>query len=90
MQRHITKEPGFLSYPASAVVSVFSKQTEYSDGGDEFWEAEVWEGLREEREGGGREGERREGLKREMGLNYVMWQMMNGRGNLEAISSLLP
>lgn len=44
VERVITKEPGYLSYPASAIVMVFSKQTEYNDRGEEFWEAEVREG----------------------------------------------
>lgn len=39
--RHITRDKGFLSYPSSAIVTVFSKQSYYNDNGAEFWEAEV-------------------------------------------------
>lgn len=39
--RHITKDQGFLSYPSSAIVTIFSKQSYYDENGEEFWEAEV-------------------------------------------------
>ena len=42
-QRHITQETGFLSYPASARVSVLVKRAYFAENGEEFWEAEVWE-----------------------------------------------
>ena len=35
----ITKEIGFLSYPSSSMVVVYSKEVDYK--GLEFWEAEV-------------------------------------------------
>ena len=41
-QRHITRETGFLSYPASARVSVLVKGAYFAEKGEEFWEAEVW------------------------------------------------
>ena len=41
MERLITREPGHLSYPSSAIVSVFAKQVHLSEQGEEFWEAEV-------------------------------------------------
>lgn len=40
-QRHITKDMGFLSYPASAIVTVLAKGAYFGESGDEFWEAEV-------------------------------------------------
>ena len=40
MERHITKERGFLSYPSTAIVTVFAKGALLADEG-EFWEAEV-------------------------------------------------
>ena len=55
VERYITKEAGYLSYPASAIVMVFSKQAGYGGDGDEYWEAEV-------RGGEGRLGRVVEGL----------------------------
>ncbi len=45
MERYINREEGFLSYPASAIVMVFSKQTHFTDSGEEFWDAEVRVGV---------------------------------------------
>ena len=46
MERHITREAGFLSYPDSAIVMVYSKQMRVNGQEEELWEAEVsmWEG----------------------------------------------
>ena len=41
VQRHITRDEGFLSYPASAIVTVFAKQAHMTEDG-EYWEAEVY------------------------------------------------
>ncbi len=40
VQRHITKDEGFLSYPASAIVTIFSKDVLTTAEG-EYWGAEV-------------------------------------------------
>jgi len=40
VERHITKEEGYLSYPSAAIVTVFGKQVLVNEQG-EFWEAEV-------------------------------------------------
>ena len=40
-QRHITRDLGFLSYPASAIVTVLAKGAYFGENGEEFWEAEV-------------------------------------------------
>ena len=42
-QRHITRDFGFLSYPASAIVTVLAKGVYFGENGEEFWEAEVRE-----------------------------------------------
>ena len=42
-QRHITRDMGFLSYPASAIVTVLVKGAYFGENGEEFWEAEVME-----------------------------------------------
>ena len=44
-QRHITRDVGFLSYSASARVTVFAKGAYFTEYGEEFWEAEVRENL---------------------------------------------
>ena len=40
VQRHITRDEGYLSFPASAIVSIFAKDALKTDEG-EYWEAEV-------------------------------------------------
>lgn len=40
IQRHITRDEGFLSFPSSAIVSIFGKDVLTTDEG-EYWEAEV-------------------------------------------------
>ena len=40
-QRHTTRDVGFLSYPASAIVTVLVKGAYFGENGEEFWEAEV-------------------------------------------------
>ena len=32
---------GYLSYPASAIVTVLAKGAHFGENGEEFWEAEV-------------------------------------------------
>ena len=41
MERYITRDAGYLSYPAAAIVMVYSKQVLFNEQGEEFWEAEV-------------------------------------------------